>query len=180
MSYTSAQNKNGKNDNKQRKRKIRWYNPPYPANIKTNIGKTFLNLIKKHFPIANILHKIFDKNTLKISYSHMSNISWIISGHNKNLLNPTVTQYGCNCRIKENFPFQNHCRIPNIIYRTDVQCEANKGYKSCFRIAQTPFKERFRNHNRLFNHNQYIKSTELSRCIWSLKDEGTTSTSIGQ
>ena len=101
LSYTSAQNKNDKNGNKQRKRKTIWYNPPYSANIKTNIGKTFLNLIKKHFPKTNKLHKIFNKNTVKISYSCMNNISSIISGHNKNLLNPNVTQYGCNCRIRE-------------------------------------------------------------------------------
>ena len=59
LSYTSAQSNNDKNDNKQRKRKIIWYNPPYSTNIKTNIGKTFLNLIKKHFPKTNKLHKIF-------------------------------------------------------------------------------------------------------------------------
>ena len=69
-----------KNDNKQRKRKIIWYNPPYSANIKTNIGKTFLNLIKnKHFPKTNKLHKTFNRNTVKISYNCMSNIPSIIS-----------------------------------------------------------------------------------------------------
>ena len=35
FSYTSAQSKNDKNDNKQRKHKVIWYNPPYSANIKT-------------------------------------------------------------------------------------------------------------------------------------------------
>ena len=30
-----------------------------------------------------------------------------------------------------------------------------------------------RNHNSDFNHEQYIKSTELSKYIWSLKDAGT-------
>ena len=77
---------------KQQKRKIIWYNPPYSANIKTNIGKTFPNLIKKRFPKTNKLHKIFNLNTLKISYSRISNISSIIWGHNKNLLTPIVTQ----------------------------------------------------------------------------------------
>ena len=66
------------------------YNPPYSANIKTNIGKTFLNLIKKHFPKTSKLHKILNKNTAKISYSCMNNISSVISRHNKNLLNPKL------------------------------------------------------------------------------------------
>ena len=35
---------------KQRKRNIIWFNPPYSKHVKTNIGKIFLNLIKKHFP----------------------------------------------------------------------------------------------------------------------------------
>ena len=32
---------------KQRKRNIIWFNPPYSKNVKTNIGKIFLNFIKK-------------------------------------------------------------------------------------------------------------------------------------
>ena len=103
----------------------------------------------------------------------MNNISSIISGHNKNLLNPSVTQYGCNCRIREDCSLQNQYATPNIIYRADVHCEANKDHKLYFGVAQTPFKERFRYHNRDFNHEQYIKSTELSKYIWSLKDTWT-------
>ena len=88
------------------------YNAPYSANVKTNIVKIFLNLIKKHFPKTNKLHKIFNRNMVKISYSCMSNISSIILGNNKNLLNPTVSQYGCNCRVREECPLQNQCLMP--------------------------------------------------------------------
>ena len=102
----------------------------------------------------------------------MSNISSIILGH-KNLLNLTVTQYGCNYRIRQDCPLQNQCLTPNIIYGAAVHCEANKVHKFYFGVAQTPFKERFQNHNRDFNHEQYIKSTELSKHIWLLKDAGT-------
>ena len=86
-------------------------------------------------------------------------------------LNPT--QYGCNCQIREDFPLQNQCLSPNIIYRADVYCEENKDYKFYFGVAQTAFKERFRNLNRSFSHKQYINCTELSQYIWSLKDAGT-------
>ena len=34
---------------KVRQRKIIWFNPPYSMNVETNIGKTFLKLIDKHF-----------------------------------------------------------------------------------------------------------------------------------
>ena len=70
----------------------------------------------------------------------MSNISSIISVPNKNLLNPTVTQYDCNCRIREDWPFQNQCLTPNIIDSADVHCEKNKDYKFYFGVAQTTFK----------------------------------------
>ena len=32
-----------------RKRKINWFNPPFNANVSTNVVKTFLRLIDKHF-----------------------------------------------------------------------------------------------------------------------------------
>ena len=68
------------------------YNWSFSTNIKTNIAKSFLNLIKKYLPKRKKLHKIFNKNTIKISY--MVNIASMISGQNKNLLNPVATQYG--------------------------------------------------------------------------------------
>ena len=86
-------------DKKERKPKIIWFNPPYSINVKTNSGKIFSSLLKKHFPKKNKLHKIFNKNNVKISYSCMSNISSIIAGHNKSLLQPKITKYGCNCRV---------------------------------------------------------------------------------
>ena len=35
---------------KQRKCKIIWFNPPYSVDLKANIGKIFLSLLKKYFP----------------------------------------------------------------------------------------------------------------------------------
>ena len=93
-----------------------------------------------------------------------------ISGHSKNLLNRTATQYRCNCRNREDCPLQIHYLTPNIIYRADVHCQENKDFKFYFGAAQTAFKERFQNHDRDFNHKQYIKSTKLSKYIWLLKD----------
>ena len=53
----------------------------------TNVGKCFLSLIDKHFLKSNPLHKIFNRNTLKLSYSCMGNIKTIISNHNKAEIN---------------------------------------------------------------------------------------------
>ena len=39
-----------------------------------NVGKYFLKLIDKHFKHNNLLHKIFIRKALKISYSSTRNI----------------------------------------------------------------------------------------------------------
>ena len=113
--YTPKTTTNNTLDKKQRKCKIIWFNPSFSVNVKTNIGKIFLSLLKKHFLKKNKLHKIFNKNNIKISYSCMSNISSIIEGHNKSLFQPKTTKYGCNCRVKNTCPLQNRCQTPNLI-----------------------------------------------------------------
>ena len=66
------------NYDKNRKRKIIWFNPPFCKLANIDVGKYFLRLIDKHFKQDNILHKIFNRKTLKISYSCTKNISQII------------------------------------------------------------------------------------------------------
>ena len=73
---------------KQRKRYIIWLNPPHSKNVKTNIEKIVLNLIKKHFPPHNKFHKLFYKNTAKISYSCTQNVKTIINSDNEKTLFP--------------------------------------------------------------------------------------------
>ena len=72
--------------NRNRQRKIVWYNPPWNANVKTNLGRKFLNIIDRCFPNGHPLHKIFNKHTLKLNYSCMPNMKSIISSHNKAVL----------------------------------------------------------------------------------------------
>ena len=89
-------------------------------NVETNIGKPFLKLVKKHFLCNNIFYKIFNKNTVKISYSCLRNIPSIIASHNKSILRPKAKEHGCNCRNKESYPLQNQCLTPNVIYEATV------------------------------------------------------------
>ncbi|KAK3722560.1 hypothetical protein QZH41_007011 [Actinostola sp. cb2023] len=76
---------------RNRKRNTIWYNPPYDRNVKTNVGKEFLRIIDKCFPPSNRLHKIFSRNTVKISYSCMPNVARIIDGDNKGSWETTGT-----------------------------------------------------------------------------------------
>ena len=162
-SYTSFQEENNQ---RTRKRKIIWFNPPYSKSVKTNICKNFLHLLVKHFPTNNKMCKIFNKNTVKVSYSCMKNMDSIISGHNHNILNPKQRSFGCNCRKKEN----GECLTPKVIYRADVTNEANNDQKFYFGIAETTFKEPFNNHKRDVKHIKYQYNTELTKYIWNLKN----------
>ena len=102
---------------KKRKRKIIWYNPPFSLNVKTNVGKVFFKMLRKNFPKTNPMSKIFNKNTVKISYSCTRNVKSIISGHNKQLLRPKPQPKGCNCRDKNTCPLENKCLTPKIIIK---------------------------------------------------------------
>ena len=101
MSYTKPANVNKRN----KAHNIIWFNPPYSQNLKTKIGKTFLKLVKKHFPRDHRLYKIFNKNILKFSYSCMISMSSNIKQHNYKVISTTENvDRLCNCRNKETRP----------------------------------------------------------------------------
>ena len=98
------------NTKRNRLRKVIWFNPPFSQNVKTNIGKTFLKLVKQHFPKHHKLNKIFNKNTLKLSYCYMKNMSSIIKQHNVKILSAESNEKrSCNCRNKECCPLEGYC-----------------------------------------------------------------------
>ena len=137
--------------------------------METNIGKTFLKLVKKHFLRNKSFHKIFNRNTIKISYSCMRNISSIIASHNISVLRPKAKEYGCNCRNKESCPLQNQCLTPKVIYEATVVNNSDDEKRVYFGASDTTFKERYRNHIRDFNCERYSNCTDLSKYIWQLK-----------
>ena len=63
MSYAQTEVKTNKNGSQN----IISPNPTLSQNVKTNIGKFFLKLIKKKFPIHHRLHKISNLNTIRLS-----------------------------------------------------------------------------------------------------------------
>ena len=104
---------------KVRQRKIIWFNPPYSVNVETNLGKTFLNLIDKHFLRMNKFHKIFNRNNVKVSYSCLPNfVNMIKSLNNRILLSEEKIQDQpkCNCRQKDTCPLEGHCLDKELIY----------------------------------------------------------------
>ena len=85
--------------------------------------------MRKNFPKANSPSKIFNKNTVKISYSCTRTVKSIVSGHNKQILHPTPQPYGCNSRDKNNRPLNNKCLMPEIVYQAVVTNDTDDTYK---------------------------------------------------
>ena len=87
-----------------RKRNILRYKSPYSVNVATNVSKEFFQLIDKHFQPHHRLHKIINRNCIKMSYSCMPNIGDIISKYNKAILQQSDKKNKdedkqCNCRV---------------------------------------------------------------------------------
>ena len=75
------------NKKRSRKRNITWFNPPYSSNVATNIGRKFFNILDRHFSTYHHLHKLINRNTVKLSYCCMPNVGQILKTHNKKVLN---------------------------------------------------------------------------------------------
>ena len=174
LKFNDNENETEQSKNKKRKRtrNITWYTPPYNQNVKTNLTKEFLKILDTSFPADNPLRKIFNKNTVKISYSTTKNISRIIAAHNRKLINPKTNDIkGCNCRGGiENCPAQGKCQESGILYQADVTAE-NEDIKTYIGATATTFKLRHANHKKSFNHRKYEFDTEISKYIWELKDK---------
>ena len=170
--------KGGPKTTKTRKRNITWFNPPYSKGVTTNVAKKFLELLDKHFPPHNKLHQIFNRNTVKVSYSCTSNVGQAIKSHNKRVTQPNKTVIDpCNCRNKDECPLDGKCRVSNAIYKCVVSAE-NTPEKCYIGLASGEWKSRYANHKKSFNHRTYSKDTKLSQYVWSLKDKNIQSPTI--
>ena len=138
---------------------ILWYNPPFSKNVSTNIGRKFLGLIDKHFAKDNKLRKIFNRNTIKISYSCMNNTKQIIDNHNKRILkssehNDTPTSKTkdnktCNCRQKDACPLDGNCLQPSVIYQATVTSKDNPTPETYIGLTENEFKTRYQKPHRI-------------------------------
>ena len=160
---------------KSRRRNIISFNPPFSKNVKTNIGRAFISLIDRCFPTGHKLRKIFNRNTIKLSYSCMPNMKQIIDGHNKNILKKaaqpqqdTATKT-CNCRKVDECPLKGECLLKEVVYQAKVTTkEKTEPYIG---LTATEFKTRWRNHQMSFKHENKKNDTELSKYLWQLKEK---------
>ena len=92
--------------------------------METNIflSLNFLNLLDKHFNRDNLLRKVFDRNTVKISHSCTKNMHSILNNHNRRLLDELNRNSGgpdvasCNCKSKEECSLGRRYNSKNVVY----------------------------------------------------------------
>ena len=156
---------------KRRNRKSRptiWFNPPYNLSVKTNVGAKFLYLITKHFPKGHKLRSLFNRNTVKLSYSTTRNMGSHYSNHNRKILSnkDDTTVAPCNCEDFE-CPMDKKCMEGPLVYQADVT--TRNITKTYYGLAGSTFKQRFYGHRRNLIHRDSC-GTALSKYIWYLRD----------
>ena len=138
------------------KRHCIYFNPPWSNNVTTNVGRDFLIAVDECFPKDGPLGKIFNRNTLKISYRTTPNLKQIISKHNKKVLSKlskTEQPRLCSCPKKATCPLGGHCLEENVIYQATV-IETNKQNEQTTEtyvgLTAPNLKSRLANHKKSF------------------------------
>ena len=158
---------------KNRKRNILWFNPPWNSEVETNIGREFLKIVDECFPPDNPLSKIFNRKSVKVSYSTTPNMEQIIAGKNSRVLKSeeeSPKQCSCPRDKKKECPLDNKCLEKGIIYQAKVT-QPNSSVKTYIGLTATDFKSRYGVHTKAFSDPSYCQTT-LSKHILELKDKG--------
>ena len=133
-----------------RGRKISWFNPPFSLSVKTNVGAKFLRIISKNFPPNHPLHKILNRNTVKVSYRCMTNLKTHIDRHNMRVLSQEDQNHtaGCNCLAsrKEACPIPGKCTTQSVVYRASVRRHDTCTVDCYTGLTGDKFKTRFNKH----------------------------------
>ena len=172
MQYSRPPEK--KTTNKKRWPVHIYFNPPFSMNVRTDVGRQFLGLVKKHFPMDGKWGKTLNIHTLKLSYSCMNNLGKEISSHNRKILSDnegTQDPPGCNCTTIE-CPLENHCLVPCCVYQGLLSSGPRRPTYNYFGLAGNTFKERYQSHKTSFENPDYKGSTTLSTKFWELKEKG--------
>ena len=155
---------------KHRTRSIIWFNPPFSSNVKTNIGKVFLRILRKHFPPSSDLYKLFNSKKVKLSYSCCPSMKNIISSHNAKITREKemVAARSCNCRGGVvSCPLGGKCLTACLVYKATVTTAGRE--KSYLGQAASTFKLRYNNHKSSFTNDAAKHSTALSTYVSALR-----------
>ena len=157
-------NKNQQEKSKKINLKILFATKQYPQML-----QKYFWLINRHFPKSHRLHKIFNRNTVKVSYSCMQNMSKIYKGHNSKITSTPCNQLTLyNSRVKEECPMDIKRQTMNADH--DCRITSSEPREIHFALAEGKWKKRYYNHEKSFNHKRYWHETTLSSYVQYLKE----------
>ena len=155
--------------------------PPI-QNFSTNIGHRFLTLIDKHFLKDHKLREIFNCKSIKICYGCKNNTKQTIANHNKRNLNSskhiddtaddtnTKDTKPYSCQQKNTCSLNGNCLQSTLINQATITRKDNSTTEMYIGLTKNGLKTRYRNHTASFQHTKHRNSTELSKHIWTLKE----------
>ena len=162
--------------NKNRKRNATWFNPPYSLSVRTNVGKEFLKLVDNSFPPSNPLHKLFNRQTVKLGYKCMPNMKTEVARHNNKVLQEDQLQAAIPaCKFEggpPNCPVGGDCQKTGVVYQASVEEKQTGKVETYTGLTNRKFMKRWTEHEGDFEKTENRTKTMLSSHIWELKDRG--------
>ena len=132
-------------------------------------------MLDKCFPPGHHLHRLLNRNTVKVSYSCVPNVKQIISNHNgqvmKKVIPQEIPEAGCKCRADKPCPLDGKCETEALVYQAKIVRQDNYKEETYIGMTSLTFKKRFAQHTQSFKHRDRV-ATALSKYAWTLKDQG--------
>ena len=123
------------------------------CNVRTRIGGCLFFLLNKHFPKNSRFYKLFNRNTIKVSYSSMPNYDTILKGINKSKVDDATTRSGINLECNsqgicnKGCIAKNLCERKSVVYRATVHVNDIQNYKRIYNgMTEGKFKDRISKH----------------------------------
>ena len=153
---------------KSRQCNIIWFNSPFSKNASRRTLQAVAHCVRActHLPVSHNLHRIFNRNTVKVSYNCMSNVKSTITSHITRIIRKSQPH---NCSNTHACPLQNKCMSKDIVYQATINAGNTRNKKKYNRMTSSTFKERYRNHIKSFTHKKNSDETDLSKHVWYLK-----------
>ena len=140
---------------RNRSRRITYFNPPFSLNVQSNIGKEFLDLIR-NFPKNNVLSKIVNSSSIKLSYRTSKNMDSEVARHNNKILETKDDQlpeprFNCQAALKNNCPMPGYCTAQCVVYRAlvtsgDPATPLVQDIQTYTGLTANPIKKRIKKH----------------------------------
>ena len=99
----------------------------------------------------------------------------IINAHNRKVLSDKneTNRRTCNCHNQDTCPLNGYCLAKESLYEATIKSDLPNYKEKLYKgISEPPFKKRFKNHEKSFNHKEYMNDSALSQEVWKIKEKG--------